>query len=458
MTEHDFTNVAATCALLQRASTVQSRLANLAQTATDTALRETSLSYEPFRAVAGQKAYVALGKEIERSPLGALHLSAQRRWVAELTMRRVTLELELERAALAAEPEVRVELTQQELPFRRWPLALLHTATRTEAHAQTAAFAARAPALRGVAQELRARRFEVASRLGEPHAESLAVASNVGAVQKAAHEFLAATHAVALDALRREAKRLERPGIDLDVLRRALLAVDAPHGWPARLGTEWFRQIFASFADDARGTVPPLPQALGGASFMRAIFVFGAALRDLVPAAALPFSLRCDPYRVGALCTGRLFAAAARSAPFQSRVLGLGAALLPGQHRALSLSALLEHRVRAAAVVIAAQASVDVTFAEGTLAQALLAPLPEGFAGVWPGGLAPHVAFEAALRGAQQQRELVHRHDEDWFKNPRAVAELVAEARAAERQEPEAAESIETASRMLAQQFETELG
>jgi hypothetical protein len=68
------------------------------------------------------------------------------------------------------------------------------------------------------------------------------------------------------------------------------------------------------------------------------------------------------------------------------------------------------------------------------------------------------VAFEAALRGAQQQRELVHRHDEDWFKNPRAVAELVAEARAAERQEPEAAESIETASRMLAQQFETELG
>jgi hypothetical protein len=458
MIDHDFTHLAATEALLQRAAGVQPRLVALAKTSTDKALREGPLTYEPFRAVSGQKAYAALGKEIERSPVGAMHLAAQRRWVAEFTMRRITLELETEIAALAAEPEVRVELTNQERPFRQWPMAWLKTATRTEAQAQAAAFAVRAPALRGVAQEIRARRFEVAARLGATHPESFAVASDVAVVQKAAQDFLSATHAVAADALRREARRLERPAVDLDVLRRALLAVDAPHGWPARLGNEWLRQVFVLFADHARGTIPPLPEALGGASFMRAIFVFGASLRALVPAAALPFSLRADPHSVGALCTGRLFAAAARGKPFQSRVLGLGAALLPAQHRSLSLSALLEHRVRAASVVFGASVSVDTTFAEGTLAQALCVPLPEGFAGVWPSAAQPHVVFEAALRGSAQHGAMVDQHDEDWFKNPRAVSELVAEARAAERPDLVAGEAVESAARKLAQQFEAELG
>jgi len=458
MTDHDFTHLAATEALLQRAAGVQPRLVDLAKTATDKALRESPLSYEPFRAVSGQKAFAALGKELERSPVAGLHIAAQRRWVAEFTMRRVTLDLETERAALAAEPEVRVELTNQERPFRQWPMAWLQTATRTEAQAQSAAFAARAPALRGVVQEIRARRFEASARLGVAHPESFAVISELAAVQKAAQEFLAATHAVALDALRREARRLERQAVDLDVLRRAVLATDAPHGWPARLANEWLRQIFGLFADHARGTIPALPEALGGASFMRAIFVFGASLRALVPAAALPFSLRVDPYGVGALCTGRMFAAAARGRPFQARVLGLGAALLPAQHRALSLSALFEHRLRAASVVLGVGVSVDTAFAEGTLAQALCVPLPEGFAGVWPARSQPHVAFEAALRGAAQHVAMVDQHDEDWFMNPRAVSELVAEARAAERKDSVPGEFIESAARRLAQQFEAELG
>ena len=82
MTDHDFTHLAATEALLQRAAGVQPRLVALAKTGTDKALREGPLTYDPFRAVSGQKAYAALGKEIERSPVGAMHLAAQRRWVA----------------------------------------------------------------------------------------------------------------------------------------------------------------------------------------------------------------------------------------------------------------------------------------------------------------------------------------------------------------------------------------
>ncbi len=104
------------------------------------------------------------------------------------------------------------------------------------------------------------------------------------------------------------------------------MAHEAVHGWPARLGPRWVLSVFAG-TDLARGAPVVdvrLPAALGGASFARALALFGQAFAEATAQAGLPFALArpvvdLRPHRLGAL-----FGLLVAEPVFARRALALG--------------------------------------------------------------------------------------------------------------------------------------
>ncbi len=376
---------------------------------------------DPFldvRHVAQQSTYRAL-LESEPPAHEVLVRDALLRWVHELLQVRIGLDL-------ASDEREAIEHVDER--FVRDPPATFAGARRALVTAPTPALAeaaldrvaALAPPIGAVRKERRARRFEAARRLGLAHPFALATTAQVSALESAARGLLDATEGIAAD-LRRHA-RITTPA---QAMHHAF-ARDAQEGWPARLVPRWLEEVFAAICP--RPFRPPaLPEALGGASFLRAAAAWGRALRLAGTARSLPFVLARDPYPVDAHRFGDLLALAVADPIFQKKKLGVSARVASAQSRSLRTSLLAAARETAVRFLLAATESVDAGAFEELTARAFGAPIPGALRDAWPEPRADEPARLVALLAVHAfEADLRSRFDEDWFQNPKTASHLAA--------------------------------
>jgi hypothetical protein len=216
----------------------------------------------------------------------------------------------------------------------------------------------------------------------------------------------------------------------------AALGERAREGWPRALTPwailDWFRG--SDLFRDVDLDPGELPRALAPASYLRALARVGTAWVDATAPSDQPFVVAHDPYGLRRRTIGALFGTLPWSAPFARRALGLGTARLAEHRRALGVTVLVASRAAALRVLLRSSAlsgrrALRERFEERT-AQAFRVPLKPDLAGaVFRLHADDLQRFAGVLLAGAEHRHLVERHEEDWYRNPRAVEQLRDEAR-----------------------------
>lgn len=243
------------------------------------------------------------------------------------------------------------------------------------------------------------------------------------------------------------------------------LAPGARDGWPVRPSARWIRSVFAR-EDWTRGLpLGPLkvPPPIGATSYARALGSFGMRVFEACRPRSLPLAVHQHPMSLRKHQYRSLFASVVAEESFAVRVLGLSKGAARDHRRALAAAFLTSSRVDAWRVVMqdAARESFGVARErQGELAERVLGggASPDFFA-VFP-TLRPGdgAAFCGLFAGAEARRALVERHDEDWYRNPRALAELRDEAGRAPPVEGVELATLERTAALLSGSFEDALG
>ncbi len=215
---------------------------------------------------------------------------------------------------------------------------------------------------------------------------------------------------------------------DATLVLAAGLARDAGEGWPARLGERWLRELFRGpLFDGTTLRLPPLPEALGAASFARALGTLGAEHARVDVGTGAAFCLSRAPADPIHAARAALFASLVLEPAFHRRKLGLGSARSVGEARKVARASLVWVRLVAARALAWQTLSGTTSWSDrsSTIAElferALGGPLPRELVSVFP-RLGPEAGAELlGLVLAPVSREsLRERFDEDWFDNPRA--------------------------------------
>ncbi|HVW25367.1 MAG TPA: hypothetical protein VHC69_08350 [Polyangiaceae bacterium] len=237
--------------------------------------------------------------------------------------------------------------------------------------------------------------------------------------------------------LDRTADLLEGPSrMTLADLVDGALGERAREGWPRALSPwtilDWFRgsDLFRDVDIDPG----ELPRPFAPASYLRALGRVGAAWVDATAPSSQPFVIANDPYGLRRRTFGALFAALPWSAPFARRALGLSGARIAEHRRALGVTVLIASRAAALRVLLRAPALAG--------RRALREAFEENAARAFRVALSPALAgavfrlhaddpqrFAGTLLAGGAHRQLVERHEEDWYRNPRAIEQLRDEAR-----------------------------
>jgi hypothetical protein len=215
------------------------------------------------------------------------------------------------------------------------------------------------------------------------------------------------------------------------------LAHAAADGWPRQLSLRSLNDLLgeASWLKSLRIELGDLPAALSAASFARGLLRLGAAWSEALASPSQPFCITHDPFGLARAQHGALFASIARQPTFLRRQLGLGKDRSVGHMRALSQSALIFARLLALRVLqdepaLQGPRALREAFSEHAT-PALGFELPQEAAGLF---FRPRSGDAQRLAGwflaAAQANELADEHDEDWFRNPRAIEQLRAETSA----------------------------
>jgi hypothetical protein len=410
--------------------------------------------FEGVRHVAGKSTWDALG-ELSPSRADVPLRDALRRWVSAFIQARLGLGTEREWALQAAAARGRFAGDSPRLvSWREAWRGLTSSRNASEAQLWLDAAAQGGASLAAVARSRTIRRVEVAHRMGRDHPWDDLVQASPGALREAAFLLLRETEDLAI-ASREEAQEGESPASAFF----AAAAREASSGWPARLTHTWLQEAFRG---EPRDLVPPmgaLPRPTGAASFARALYQFGFAVRLAVTPASLPFSLAREPAFVEAHRFACLFGALSTDPEFQVRVLGLGKSTARAQARVLARTVLFEARSRAARLLL----GDDAAFAPDDLYPELTvrlfgSPLDERLQGAWPAARDDEPArFIAMLQVTAFRRELRDRFDVDWFHNPRAWGYLREQGGGPAR-EPLAPDALATSPEGLARELEEALG
>lgn len=225
---------------------------------------------------------------------------------------------------------------------------------------------------------------------------------------------------------------------DLSAVLDRSLAHPAADGWPRQMSLRTLNDLLGSadWLSGLRLNVGEFPAALSAASFVRSMLRLGAAWSDALAPAGQPYALSHDAFGLARAAHGALFASLPRGPAFLRRQLSLGKERAVGHARALSQSALIFARMLALRVLLAEPAlngppALREAFSEQG-AKALGFEPPPNAAGLF---CRPRLGDAQRLAGvllaAAQAEQLAAAHDEDWFRNPRAIEQLRAEARVA---------------------------
>lgn len=216
-------------------------------------------------------------------------------------------------------------------------------------------------------------------------------------------------------------------------MTRALGEVDP--GWPARLNPRSLLELFRDtpLFEDLRLDPGPLPRALAPASFMRGLARLGAAFLVACAPTDQPFSIAHDPYGLERLRHGALLGTLPLSRAFVMRRLGASREHAQRATRSAATTLLFESRLAALRVLLGEAAlggpeALRDAYAEG-LHRCLRIELPGAAAGVLVKlRLDDPQRFSALLLALDGANRLRDEHDEDWFRNPRAIDQLRSEA------------------------------
>jgi hypothetical protein len=333
--------------------------------------------------------------------------------------------------------------------------------TSTEAGLWLEAAAEAAAPLAAVARSRAERRVEVARRLGLEHPWSPDVGLPPGEIRTLARHLLDATEDLSHAVWREELGA--RAGAAA-VLHEAM-GRQASHGWPSRITGHWIEDTVAPGGRGLRVELPAFPAAVGAASFARALRTFGFAVRSSADPAGSArvslFSLAREPAFVAAHRLGWVFGALPADADWQQRTLGVGRRTALTQARVLARTALLEVRLQAVRVLLGDDAvAVTRDLFDEVAVRLFGAPLDVRLRGAWPSPREDEPARLLALLQARSfSADLRDRFDFDWYRNPRAWAELraLASAPAHEPIGPSSLAALEAGVQALARAFEEAL-
>jgi hypothetical protein len=364
----------------------------------------------------------ALLEELEDdvSPLSV----PMRRWVYRLLEQRRHHEaIVAVAAAYRRETEPVLAPLQAELAPRELLLNALGDPARRGAFLE--ALARHSRKLRDRRHELGERRFELREQLA-PRLQTLVLEPNPK-LPAFARDFIARTDG----ALQAVGAR------DLSSALETSLAAGARASYPSHLSLRSLVELLdaSRWFDSIPLDLDELPARLAPASFARGLGSVGAAFRrGAEGTSSSPFVLAADPFALPEHLFGALFARLPLSQDFARRRLEVARAAFPDYQRAWGAAALLDARTAAARLLtLPSSFQGSTSFVESfqeELGRALGFELDPRLAGVI---FAPRLdepqRFAALLESARLERELVDRHDEDWFRNPRARDELREQAR-----------------------------
>jgi len=256
---------------------------------------------------------------------------------------------------------------------------------------------------------------EIASRMGVEDPWSMWLPVTRGRIQELLRDFLDRTDAMASQLLKGEVAELFEMALGREVRG----------SWPAKAdrflgelfgGTELVRHL--------RLETGAMPEMLGASSLARALARFGKAYAEAAAPREAPFVLAHDPVELHPLRRGALFGSLLADPVFLRRALGSSRDEARDSSRIVARSLLFTLRLEAArALVFDARTSPAVV--EETSSRATMTPWPRALSHVLP-RTSPQagVRFLAALLAMRDRDELVHRFDEDWFRNPHALRHL----------------------------------
>jgi hypothetical protein len=348
-------------------------------------------------------------------------------WVLWLLLGRTCHEAEGTEALARAEVSLRVATpTPLELSPREATRRLVQATSEGERALLARALEVGCGEASGAALELWMRRGEVLRRAGgDALAPLLQPMESWAALRAEAEATLAATDDLAQ-------ATLGGAGSWWEALARGV-GQEGAVPWPRRLSVRWLLAPFegeAGWLDIPDLTPGTLPGLAGGSSVARGLVRLGARWADAAAPRHLAAPLARLPSGLARWSTGALFASLLLTPVFLRRGLGLGSAEAARARRQQGLAALVALRLealRATLLIPALQGdrrAVRQEFREG-LRRALGAAAPEGMALALPRLQATSparlLAFGQAAASARRLREA---HDEDWFRNPKAVLAL----------------------------------
>jgi hypothetical protein len=407
---------------------------------------------EPVRRVAGLSMLGALRELSPTAAEGPLR-DALRPWVAALTLARLGREDDVAWARAAADARGHFQGDPPRLASWReaWHgIAAARNAAEAALWLETAGELG--VALAAVARTRSETRAEVARRLGGAHPWELLDLGDAGALRAAARRLLDGTEdlarAVWKDARGGAAERLHQA-----------VGREAAEGWPAHLGPRWLHELFGAGLRGLPIDLAPLPEALGAASFARALHQLGFAVRMAAAPSGMPFAIARAPGSRVAHRLGFVFAGLAADAEWQTRALGLAHRTALRQARVLARTALLDARLQAARLLLGDDAALAPRDLFDEMGGRLFgAPLDGRLRAAWPGARDDEPArFVGLVESLDFARALRDGYDVDWFRNPRAWTHLraVSALSAHEACDPGA---LDAAVDALARAFEGALG
>jgi hypothetical protein len=408
---------------------------------------------ETVRHVASKSLWDALGR-LPVDGADAPLIAGLRRWVYALLQARLARKDEVSWVRMAAAPRGLID--ERRVSWREAWREVVLARTPGQARRALESVAEVGPSLAAIAARIADRRVEIARRLQLTHPWEPTVELPPRAVSATAARFLDATDDIARS-LRAEHLAL---GSDASALLHSAVARDAGHGWPSRLSHRWLDETFGVAAAGFELNLPPLPAAVGAASFGRALWMFGFALRLATVSRSMPFAIAREPGFVGAHRLAFVFGALVVDPVFHVRMLGVGERIALAQARLLTGTALLEARLHAARILL----GDDLTPAPRELFEEVStrlfgSPLDPKLLGAWPRARDDEPARWVALLEAGPFREsLRQRFDVDWFRNPRAWADLRAQGAVRSREPIDDSIVGENGVVALAQAFERALG
>ena len=407
---------------------------------------------EPVRRVAGKSTWEAL-RDLAPTAAEAPLRDALLPWVGALTLARLSREDDVAWARAAA--EARAPYDGEPPGLVSWRDAwrgVVAARTPGEGGQWLASAGAVGEALAAVARARAEKREEIARRLGYAHPWELLGVGTTAVACAEARRLLDATEDLA-----RAVWKGARGGA-AEVLHGAV-GREAGEGWPAHLAQRWLEEGFGAALAGLRVELPPLPVALGAASFARALGLLGFATRVAMAPAAMPFAVAQAPGARAAHRLGFVFGGLASDVEWQVRALGLGRRTALRQARVLARAALLHARLHAARVLLGgATTHAPRDLFDELGARLFGAPLDARLRGAWPRVRDDEPARFVALVDARAfAGALRDRFDVDWFRNPRAWAHVRAIS-AVPAAEPFDATALASGVELLARAFEGALG